>query len=216
MSMSSYNNKIFNPAIAAHDLKRTELVIEDSIEPKEDLQSYVNDYELFFINTMHMYLRIPTSLFELYAKEFNKQLRIMHFTLPKPLLVEDVLAPTGFNPPEPGWSRYIHGIHKEDWHHFKDWMLNAKWISSNSNNERILYGCEAEDVLVRDIVKLQTMKLVGIKEFIPMTFFMPSNTSGRLYLNTKNGPPFSCVYVARSSSGAGEAHALFAKIKEMM
>mgnify|MGYP003336344216 CR=1 FL=1 len=215
MSESS-TNRVFTPATAASSPLSTELVIEDAVAPQDELQSWTKDYELFFLNTLHMYLRIPVSLFELYAKEFNKQIKIMHFVLPAPLLVEDVVTPEGFMPPEPGWSRYLHGMPKEDWPHFKEWLINAKWLSSNAQGTKVLYGCEATDVMVRDPVKLQTMQVVGIKEFVPITFFMPANMSGMVRLNIKNGPPFTCVYVNRSSAGAGEAAALFKKLREAL
>lgn len=213
MSDSS-TNRVFTPAAAALTPLSTELVLEDAVAPKDELQSWTKDYNLFFVNTLHMYLRIPISLFELYAKEFNKQLKIMHFVLPEPLLLEDVSPPAGFAAPEPGWSRFLHGMPREDWPHFKSWLANSKWLAQNAEGEKILYGCEVEDIEVRDPVKLQSMQVVGIKEFVPMTFFMPSNLSGRLYLNQKNGPPFSCVYVARNGPGAGEAAALFKKLRE--
>lgn len=212
----SSTSRVFTPATAALSPQSTELVIEDAVQPQDELQSWTKDYSLFFVNTLHMYLRIPVSLFELYAKEFNKQIKIMHFVLPGPLLVEDVITPSGFMPPEPGWSRFLHGMPKEDWPHFKNWLINAKWLSSNAAGEKVLYGCEADDIQVRDPIKLQTMQVVGIKEFVPMTFFMPTNMSGRLYLNTKNGPPFTCTYVAKSSAGVGEAAALFKKLKEVL
>lgn len=211
--MASDTNRVFSPATAALSPTKTDLVIEDAVAPQDELQSWTKDYNLFFINTMHMYLRIPVSLFELYAKEFNTQLKVMHFVLPGPLLVEDAVIPNGFNPPEPGWSRYLHGIPKEDWPNFKNWMQNAKWLSSMKDGSKILYACDAEDIQVRDPVKLQSLQVVGIKEFVPLTFFLPSNPSGKLCLNLKNGPPFSCTFVSRSSAGAGEAAALFNKLR---
>lgn len=213
--MGSSSDRIFSPAKAAETSKDTELVSEDAVAPRDELKSWSKDYELFFVNTMHMYLRIPVSLFELYAKQFNKKLHIMHFVLPGPILVEDVVAPAGFSEPEAGWSRYVQGLPKEEWPDFRDWMLNSKWMATNSKGNKILYSCESEEVLVRDPVKLQTMQVVGIKEFVPITFFLPSNPASKLYLNTKNGPPFHCVYVSRSSPGAGEAAALFQKLREM-
>jgi len=209
-------NRIFTPAKAASSPLSTELVQEDAVEPQDELQSWTKDYSLFFVNTLHMYLRIPISLFELYAKEFNKRLKIMHFVLPGPLLIEDVVTPGGFASPEAGWSRYLHGMPKEDWPDFKNWLSNSKWLAQNAAGEKILYGCEVEDVEVRDPVKLQTMQIVGIKEFVPITFFMPSNPSGRIYLNIKNGPPFKCIYINRNGAGAGEAAALFKKLREVI
>jgi hypothetical protein len=208
-------NRVLTPAKAASSPLSTELVIEDAVAPQDELQSWAKDYSLFFVNTLHMYLRIPVSLFELYAKEFNKQLKITHFVLPEPLLVEDVVASTQFAAPEPGWSKYLHGMSKEDWPHFKNWLSNAKWLAHNSMGEKIMYGCETEDVEVRDPVKLQTLQVVGIKEFVPITFFMPCNSSGKLYLNIKNGPPFNCIYVNRSGPGGGEVVSLFKKLREM-
>ncbi len=210
------NDREFAPATAAVASKKTELVTEDAVATQDELTSWAKDYELFFLNTMHMYLRIPVSLFELYAKEFNRPLKIMHFVLPQPLLVEDVLPPTGVSPPETGWSRYVHGMPKEDWPEFRDWMVNSKWLAKDSKGLKMLYGCEADHVQMRDPVKLQTMQIVHIREFVSLTFFMPSNTANRLYLNTKNGPPFSCIYVAKSSAGAGEAAALFRKMREIV
>ena len=211
--MSSSENRVFTPAKAAFGPLITDLVQEESVEPKYQLSSWAEDYALFFVNAMHMYLRIPVSLFELYAKQFNRKLNITHFTMPQPLLVEDVVMPKSFLPPEPGWSRYLHGMPKEQWQEFRDWMTSSKWMASDAKRNKVLYSCEAEDIKVRDPVKLQTMQVVGIKEFVPMTFFLPSNPAGRLYLNLKNGPPFSCVYVSRSSAGAGEAAALFQKMR---
>jgi hypothetical protein len=212
--VGSLNDRIFSPAKAAKTSKNTELVFEDAIAPKDELKSWSKDYELFFVNTMHMYLRIPVSLFELYAKQFNKKLHIMHFVLPEPILVEDVVAPAGFNQPEAGWSRYVQGLPKEEWSDFRNWMLNSKWMAADSKGNKILYSCESEEVLMRDPVKLQTMQIVGIREFVSITFFLPSNPVSNLYLNTKNGPPFHCVYVSRSSSGPGEAASLFQKLRE--
>lgn len=214
--MTAEPNRVFSPATAAISPLKTELVIEDAVAPKDELQSWTKDYELFFINTMHMYLRIPVSLFELYAKEFNKQLRVMHFVLPGPLLIEDVVTPENFSAPEPGWSRYLHGMPKEDWAGFKNWMQNSKWLATTKQGNKILYDCEVDEIQVRDPVKLQTLQVVGIKEFVPITFFMPGNPSGRLHVNLKNGPPFSCSFVSRSSAGAGEAAALFNKLRSVL
>jgi len=208
------SDRIFSPAKAAETAKDTELVSEDAIAPKDELKSWSKDYELFFVNTMHMYLRIPVSLFEMYAKQFDKKLHIMHFVLPGSILVEDVVAPAGFSNPEPGWSRYVQGVPKNEWQHFHDWMINSKWMAKNSKGNKILYGCESQTVQVRDPVKLQTMQIVGIKEFVPITFFLPTNPASRLYLNIKNGPPFNCIYVSRNSPGAGEAAALFQKLRQ--
>ena len=210
------SKKSFTHSQATVTPKNTDLVLETSVVPTDELQSWAKDYELFVVNTLHLYLRIPFSLFELYAKEFNKKLSITHFVLPLPILVEDVAAPNGYAAPEAGWSRYLHGVRKEDWAGFKSWLVNSKWLSSDSSGNKVLYGCEAETVQVRDPVKMQTLQVRGIKEFVPITFFMPSNQAGRLYLNTKNGPPFSCVYVARSGAGAGEAAALFQKLREVI
>ena len=212
--MNLDSSKGLSPATAAISSMHTGLVVEDAVALKDELQSWTKDYELFFINTMHMYLRIPISLFELYAKEFNKQLHVTHIVLPAPLLVEDVIHSSEFTPPEPGWSRYLHAIPKEEWAEFKTWMSNSKWLASTKNNSKVLYDCEIDEIQVRDPVKLQTLQIVGIKEFVKITFFMPANMSARLHVNLKNGPPFSCSYVSRNGAGAGEAAALFSKLRE--
>jgi len=141
-------------------------------------------------------------------------LRVINFVLPGPLLVEDVHIPEGYIPPEPGWSRYLQGIPHEQWTGFKNWLLNSKWMAQTKNGDKILYGCEETAVAVRDPVKLQTMQIVGIKEFINISFFLPANITSKLYLNVKNGPPFHCVYVARNGPGGGEALELFKRLRE--
>lgn len=192
-----------------------DLVTHFKVTPRKDLQSFSKDFHFVFLNTMHMYLRIPINLFELYASEFNEKMTIMNIELPGPLLVEDVHIPEGFIPPEPGWSRYLQGVPHEQWEGFRNWLLASKWMGHTKEGDKVLYGCEEEYVQVRDPVKLQTMQIVGIKEFVNISFFLPSNSGSKLYLNVKNGPPFQCVYVARSGPGAGEAIALFKKIGAM-
>lgn len=194
---------------------KSDVVIEDAVAPTDQLQSWAQEYEFVFVNTMHIYLRIPTSLFEIYGKQYNKQLEVMHFVLPRSLLIEDAVFPKDKAPPEPGWSRFLQGLKKEDWPHFKEWVTSSKWLARNKDGKKILYGCEAEAINVRDPVKLQTLQVVGIKEFISVNFLLPSNTAGKLFLNLKNGPPFSCTYVSRSGPGVGEASALFERMREV-
>jgi hypothetical protein len=210
----STDNKDLKPFQAARVLIPTssELIAQATVQPISDLISYAKDYHFAFVNTLHMYLRIPVNLFELYVSEFNRSLQVLNFELPQPLLVEDLQIPEGFIPPEPGWSRYLQGIPHEQWQGFRDWLVNAKWMGQTQDGKKVLYGCEEEEIQVRDPVKLQTMQVVGIKEFVNISFFLPSNSGSKLYLNIKNGPPFHCVYVARSGPGAGEALALFKKI----
>lgn len=190
-----------------------DLIKETTIRLDTDLMSYQVQYHFIFVNTMHMYLRIPINLFELYASEFNLPLDVVNFELPSSLLIEDVEAPEGFIPPEPGWSRYLQGVPHEQWAGFSSWLNNAKWMATDKEGNKILYGCEEEAILVRDPVKLQLRQLVGIKDFITISFFLPSNPAGRLYLNTKNGPPFHCTYVAKNGPGSGEALALFKQMR---
>lgn len=190
-----------------------DLIKETTIYLDKDLMTYQAEYHFAFVNTMHMYLRIPINLFELYANEFNLQVDVVNFVLPSPLLTEDVEAPKGFMPPEPGWSCYLQGLPHDQWQGFSEWLKNAKWMATDKEGNKILYGCEEEEVTVRDPVKLQSMQLVGLKDFVNISFFLPSNPAGKLYLNTKNGPPFHCIYVAKNSPGAGEALALFKKMR---
>jgi hypothetical protein len=213
-SPSDEHAKIFQPAKIAQPNSGS-LISQATVSLDKDLQSYAKDYHFAFVNTLHMYLRIPINLFELYTSEFNTKLEILNFELPGPLLVEDVEIPAEFIPPEPGWSRYLHGIPHEQWDGFKNWLVNAKWMSKTKNGDQILYGCEEELVQVRDPVKLQTMQIVGIKEFVNISFFVPANSNSKLYINLKNGPPFNCVYVARNGPGGGEAMELFKKLREI-
>jgi hypothetical protein len=180
----------------------------------QDLQSFTEDYSLFFVNTMHMYLRISVSLFDLYARQFDTRLDVVHFELPQPLLEEDVKHPAGVKPPEPGWSRCVQGLPHDQWKGFRAWMESSRWLASDGKDGKVLYGCTAEEVQVRDPVKLQRMQVVGIREFVPITFFLPHNQASRLYVNTKNGPPFSCVYVQKNSPGEGEAIELFKALRQ--
>jgi hypothetical protein len=203
--------KVFQPAKALTP-NSSELIAQATTHPTSDLTSYAKDYHFVFVNTMHMYLRIPVNLYELYCSEFNKPLQVMNFVLPQPLLIEDIQIPAGFIPPEPGWSRYLQGVPHEQWPDFRNWLVSTKWMGRTDDGKNILYGCEEDEIQVRDPVKLQTMQVVGIKEFVNISFFLPSNSGAKLYLNVKNGPPFNCVYVARSGPGAGEAINLFKKI----
>jgi hypothetical protein len=211
MSQDKDPAKVFQPAKVVVPTSG-DLIAQATVKLEDNLQAYAEEYHFVFVNTLHMYLRIPINLFELYASEFNKPIQVMNFILPGPLLVEDVAIPAGFIPPEPGWSRYLQGIPHEQWPNFRDWLVNAKWMGQTDDGKKVLYGCEEEEIQVRDPVKLQTMQIVGIKEFVNISFFLPSNSGSKLYLNVKNGPPFNCVYVARSGPGAGEALALFKKI----
>lgn len=206
--------KLFQPAKVARP-ESGNLISQATVTLDKDLQSYAKDYHFTFVNTLHMYLRIPINLFELYTWEFNKKLQVLNFELPGPLLVEDVEIPAGFIPPDPGWSRYLHGIPHEQWEDFRNWLASSKWMSKTKDGTQILYGCEEELIQVRDPVKLQTMQVVGIKEFVSISFFMPANSNSKLYLNLKNGPPFHCVYVARNGPGGGEAMELFKKLREI-
>lgn len=207
------HKRAFIPSTAAL-VKGGDLIVEKTVEPTSEILSYAATYHFTFVNTMHMYLRIPINLFELYAQEHNRKLTVVNFQLPSSLLTEDVAIPQGFTPPAPGWSRYLHGIPHNEWQEFREWLVGAKWMAANKHGNKILYGCDQEDVLIRDPVKLQTMQIVGVKEFINVSFFLPSNQSGRLYLNTKNGPPFHCIYVAKNGPSAGEALTIFQKIRE--
>jgi hypothetical protein len=210
----SDSKRLFQPSKALIPSSGS-LIAQATVSPKSDLMSYAKDYHFVFVNTLHMYLRIPINLFELYTTEFNRPMQVMNFELPQPLLVEDLKVPEGFIPPEPGWSRYLQGVPHEQWPAFKNWLVNSKWMSRTEDGKKILYGCEEDEIQVRDPVKLQTMQVVGIKEFVNISFFLPCNSGAKLHLNTKNGPPFHCIYVARSGSGAGEALALFKKIGEL-
>jgi len=207
--------RIFQPAKIAVPISN-DLISQATVYPNKELQSFAKDYHMVFVNTLHMYLRIPINLFELYVREFNTPLQVLNFILPGPLLVEDVEIPEGFIPPDPGWSRYLQGIPHEQWPGFRNWLVNAKWMSQTKNNEKIMYGCEEEEILVRDPVKLQTMQIVGIKEFVSISFFVPSNNISKLFVNTKNGPPFNCVYVARNGPGGGETIELFKKLRNAL
>jgi len=215
--MNDSFRKLLSPDTAAYNSIKTGLVVEDAVAPKDELQSWTKDYELCFVNTMHMYLRIPVSLFELYAKEFNKPINVTHIVLPTPLLIEDAVPSSAFAPPEPGWSKYLHAIPKDQWPEFKNWMANSKWLATTKEGSasKVLYDCEIDEIQVRDPVKMQTMQIVGIKEFVKISFFMPGNMSARLHINLKNGPPFNCSYVSRNGAGAGEAAALFSKLREV-
>jgi hypothetical protein len=194
--------------------QESDSVSQETRPELQDLQSFAKDYSLFFVNTMHMYLRISVSLFELYARQFDTSLDVVHFELPQPLLEEDVRHPEGVKPPEPGWSRYVQGLPHDQWAGFRAWMESSRWLASDGKDGKILYGCTAEDVQVRDPVKLQRMQVVGIREFVDITFFLPHNQASRLYLNVKNGPPFSCIYVQKNSPGEGEAAELFKKLRQ--
>lgn len=211
--MTADNAKIFQPAKTVAPVSGS-LISQETVFVNSELQSYAQDYHFTFVNTLHMYLRIPINLFELYTTEFNTPLKVINFVLPSPLLTEDVHIPEGYTIPEPGWSRYLQGLPHEQWPNFKNWLTNTKWMAQTKTGDKILYGCEEEEVTVRDPVKLQTLQIVGIKEFVNISFFLPSNNSGKLYLNVKNGPPFHCVYVARNGPGGGEALELFKRLRE--
>jgi hypothetical protein len=203
-----------NPLYAEVAQQESDVVSQVMRPCLQDLQSFTEDYSLFFVNTLHMYLRIPVSLFDLYARQFNTRLDVVHFELPQALLEEDVKHPAGVQPPEPGWSRYVQGLPHDQWGGFKEWMEASRWLASDGKDGKILYGCTSEKVSVRDPVKLQKMQVVGIREFVPITFFLPHNQASRLYINTKNGPPFSCVYVQKNSPGEGEAIELFKALRQ--
>lgn len=191
----------------------SDLVRETYVALDKDMQSYSRDYRFCFVNTMHMYLRIPVSLFELCARHTNRRLEVVNFVLPSSLLVEDVQPPPGVASPEPGWSRYVQGLAKEEWEVFRRWMADAKWMALDKDGNKILFGSEEQQVQLRDPVKMQTMQVIGIKEFVEICFFLPSNSAGKIYLNLKNGPPFQCTSVTRNGAGAGEALTLFSKLR---
>jgi len=206
------NTPLFQPSKVLwapnHELiKETNIVVTDS------LKKYEKDYAFFFVNTMHMYIRIPVSLLELYAKQFNRPVTVTNFELPEPILTENVEFPKDTKPPEPGWSRYIQGMPHAEYKLFIDWIINTKWLSCLKDNGRILFECCRETVQVRDPVKLQLQKFVDIKDFVNIDFYLPASLGSRLFLNTKNGPPFTCVYTVRSSPSNGDLSDLTEKLK---
>lgn len=204
---------IFQPDKVLTTLGDNDLVVEKHIKVTDNLKQYEQDYTFFFVNTMHMYLRIPISLFKLYTREFNRKITVTNFELPQSILTENIEFHKDMVPPAPGWSRYVQGMSVADYTAFSNWLTSTKWMSHDTDNRRILFECCRETAHIRDPVKLQTFQAVGIKEFVDIDFFLPASLGSRLYLNTKNGPPFTCVYVTRSSPGNGDLTEIFNKIK---
>lgn len=209
--MNQPQRPVFDPSIVTTVGACTDLLTESEARPVDALLPLTKDWQLLFVNTMHMYLRVPVSLFDLYTRQFNTKLTVAHFELPKPLLTEDVQMPTGVAPPEPGWSRYVQGIPKEQYPHFQQWMVASKWKSETADGRRMVFDCYKETVACRDPAKLQLLHPAGLKEFVNIDFYLPASPGSRLYLNARNGPPFSCVYVSRGGPGTGEIPSLLSK-----
>ena len=164
---------------------------------EDNLYQYVEDYDFFVLNTLHVYLRVKQNLFELYCNEFNVSVNPIHFELPCMLLEENLKPAIGEIAPELGWSRYLQALPKDEFPAFRDWLASSKWRGKDSKGRIVIYDVSEEQVLMRDPVKLSTRQPVGLKEQIPVSFFLPGNGSGALKLNLKNGPPYPCCYVAR-------------------
>lgn len=203
---------LFQPNKVLDTLCNSELITERTIEVNDSLKQYEKDFRFCFVNTMHMYLRIPVSLFKLYTQEFNRKMTVVNFVLPKALLTENVVFPPDTIPPKPGWSRYVQGIPHEQYKPFMDWLVNTKMLARDVSNAKILFECCVETATIRDPVKLQQMREVGLKEFVDIDFYLPASLGSRLYLNSKNGPPFTCIYTARSSPGTGDLTEIFNKL----
>jgi hypothetical protein len=165
---------------------------------KEDksLIQYSSEYSFFFLNTLHVYLRVSVNLFQLYCEEHEESLDPIHFELPCQLLHEDIQPVVGIAP-ENGWSTYVQALPKEQYPKFRDWLLGSKWRGRDAQGRVVVYDIFQEAVMCRDPVKLSTNQVLGIKEFVDIDFFMPGNGSGALKINVKNGPPFNCCYAAR-------------------
>lgn len=164
---------------------------------EDNLYKYAEDYDFFVINTLHIYLRVKQNLFDLYCNEFNVRINPVHFELPCSLLEETVRPAIGEIVPDAGWSRYVQALPKDEFPRFQEWLLSSKWRGRDSKGRIVLYDVFEETVYMRDPVKLSTNQAVGLKERVNVTFFLPGNGSGALKLNLKNGPPYSCCYVAR-------------------
>tara|TARA_Y100000034_G_scaffold83578_1_gene100049 strand:+ start:418 stop:1092 length:675 start_codon:yes stop_codon:yes gene_type:complete len=170
---------------------------ETFCQEEKNLGKYAADYEFFFLNTLHVYLRVSVNLFQLYCEEFDRELDPVHFEIPCHLLEETIKPITGRIVPEAGWSRYVQALPKEQYAGFEAWLLGSKWRGKDSEGRQVIYDVFKEEVICRDPVKLATRQILDLKEFINITFFMPGNGSGALKLNLKNGPPYRCVYTAR-------------------
>ena len=164
---------------------------------QDNLVQYTQEYDLFTLNTLHVYLRVKQNLFELYCSEHNTILHPIHFELPCLLLEENLKPAVGEIAPELGWSRYVQALPKEEFSGFRDWLANSKWRGKDSKGRVVIYDVFEEPVSMRDPIKLITRQIVDIKEHVNISFFLPGNGSGALKLNLKNGPPFPCCYVAR-------------------
>jgi hypothetical protein len=164
---------------------------------EDSLSKYAEDYDFFVLNTLHIYLRVKQNLFDIYCNEFNVRLNPVHFELPCSLLEETIRPAIGEIVPDAGWSRYVQALPKDEFPQFQEWLLSSKWRGRDSKGRVVLYDIFEETVYMRDPVKLSTKQAVGLKERVNVTFFLPGNGSGALKLNLKNGPPYSCCYVAR-------------------
>ena len=164
---------------------------------EDNLYQYIEDYDFFVLNTLHVYLRVKQNLFDIYCNEYNTSLNPIHFELPCILLEESIKPAIGEITPELGWSRYVQALPKDEYPDFRDWLAASKWRGKDAKGRIVIYDIFEEPVLMRDPVKLSTKQIVGLKEAITVSFFLPGNGSGALKLNLKNGPPYPCCYVAR-------------------
>ncbi len=171
--------------------------VEIFCEENKNLIQYASEYRFFFLNTLHVYLRVSINLFQLYCEEHEETLDPVHFKIPCHMLEEDIQPAVGKIIPDSGWSRCIQALPKEQYHKFEEWLSGSKWKGRDSEGREVIYDIFKEEVICRDPVKLATKQILNLKEFINITFFMPGNGSGALKLNLKNGPPFRCCYSAR-------------------
>ena len=170
---------------------------ETYVKVEDNLVKYAEDYDFFFLNTLHVYLKIKQNLFEIYCNEYNVTIHPVHFELPCLLLEESLRPAVGEIAPELGWSRYVQALPKDEYLKFQDWLVESKWRGRDAKGRIVIYDIAGDIVQMRDPVKLSTKQIVGIREYVNVEFFLPGNGSGALKLNLKNGPPYPCCYVAR-------------------
>jgi len=186
--------------IGSGESEKIPLALNSKTVTPESLSEYSEDYYFFFLNTLHIYLGLNEDLFLKYCSEFpGTSMDVLHFELPGKLLDERVAPIKGKPTPPEGWSRFIQGVPKEQGEDFKDWLLASGWIYRDSKGNPSVYKIFSDDVSVLDPVKVMSKKVIGIRDRVDLSFFLPEDGSGRIRVDPRNGIPYNVRYIQRTA-----------------
>lgn len=165
--------------------------------PVTALKPFMEEFELVFLNSAQIYMRIPFWLPQKFREEFNKPLDVIHLELPGPLLDEKLEPPRGLNPPEVGWSRFVQLISKKQWTDFKSWLMDSVWLWKDAKGRKAQYHLICEPHTLMDPAKAYRKEVISVNDRIIINFLLPASGSGRIYLQGNHGVPLKALYIAR-------------------